>query len=212
MKRPIVKICGITNAADAHLCLESGADILGFIFYDKSSRNMTAEKAGSIIRSLKKDISFTTAGVFVNPEREFVIRTAEISGIDLLQFHGDESPAFIDNFQLKKIKAFRIKEKADIDICEKYDNADFFLLDTFSKDSYGGTGKVFNWDYLRDFKHRDRLFLSGGLNAGNIIRALDYVEPYAVDLSSGLEKEPGIKDAAKVMEFFRIIDELKEIR
>ncbi len=206
MKRPLVKVCGITNYDDAHICLEHGADMLGFIFYEKSPRYVLPETSCKIIADLKADFAFHSVGVFVNPYKEFVDHAIEIAGLDILQFHGDESLSFIKCFDKKKIKAFRIREKSDILQCNEYKDVNYFLFDTFSKESYGGTGKVFNWNLLNDFMYKERLFLSGGINSGNIIRAIEAIAPYAIDISSGLEKEPGKKDNKKVEKIFTILN------
>lgn len=208
MVRPRVKICGITNIKDAELCLKLGADMLGFIFYEKSPRHVRPETAGEIIEKLKNNHDFESVGVFVNSGRDFVEKAAASSGIDILQFHGDESQEFIQNFKKKKIKAFRITNLSDIDRCNNYKDVDFFLFDTFSKEAYGGTGEVFNWKLLSDFFHRNRLFLAGGIDGDNIKEAIKTVMPFAVDASSRLEEKPGKKDKIKLEKFFRAINNL----
>lgn len=207
---PLVKICGNTNINDAIICLEQGADMLGFIFYDKSPRFIDPQKAGDIISVLKKDFTFESVAVFVNPQKEFVDNVITTTHIDMLQFHGEESLSFIKNFSKKTIKAFRIKDNADILKCDEYNSADYFLFDAFSNYSYGGTGKVFNWNMLLDFNYHDRLFLSGGISADNVKEAISKVKPYAVDLTSGVEKSPGVKDIKKIKEFFSAIKSLKK--
>lgn len=206
--RPLVKICGNTNINDARICLEQGADMLGFIFYAKSPRFIDPHKAGDIISEMRKDFTFESVAVFVNPKKEFVDNVIATTHIDMLQFHGEESLSFIKLFNKKTIKAFRIKDNADIMKCDEYNSADYLLLDAFSNESYGGTGKVFNWNMLLDFKYRDRLFLSGGISADNVKEAVSKVKPYAVDLASGVEKSPGVKDKKKIKEFFSVIKSL----
>lgn len=206
MNKPLVKICGITNRKDAEICLGSGADMLGFIFYNKSPRFATPNRVKDIIKALKKKFTFTTVGVFVNPTEEYVKEVLDITDIDILQFHGEEPPHFIDKFNRKKIKAFRVKEKSDINRCADYQNVNFLLLDAFSEDSYGGTGKVFNWELLEDFKFKDRLFLSGGINSSNVAEALNRIMPFALDLSSSVEDVPGKKNRKKVEEFFKCLN------
>ncbi len=202
MKRPLIKTCGITNFEDAHLCLLSGADMLGFIFYEHSPRFIQLEQAGDIINKLKTDFDFKAIGVFVNHENEFVIEAIKKTNIDILQFHGDESWQFIKSFNMPKIKVFRIKDKSDIIRCDEYKDTDFFLFDTFSIKAYGGSGISFDWNFLENFTYKDRLFLAGGINGDNVIQAIKSVSPYAIDVSSGLEKEPGKKDRLKVEKFF----------
>jgi phosphoribosylanthranilate isomerase len=205
MAKPIIKICGNTNIDDAAAALEYGADLLGFIFYEKSPRYITPEKAGDIIRELKKNYSFQSVGVFVNPLKEFVDRTINLSGIEILQFHGEEPDSFIKQFSKKIIKAFRINNQTDILKCSGYDTVDYFLFDAFSKDAYGGTGKVFDWDLLWNFEHRGKLFLSGGISGANIGEAIKKIGPFGIDLCSSIEKSPGIKDHNKIKEFFKAI-------
>lgn len=202
MKRPLIKICGITNHEDGLVCLESGADMLGFIFYDKSPRFIEPSAAGDIIVRLKSRFSFESVGVFVNPAEDFVLRAIEKADTDMLQFHGGESMSFIKKFKKKNIKALRIKDKNDMDRCLKYNDIDYFLFDTFSEHQYGGTGRAFDWDLLADFKFMQKVFLSGGINSKNIKNAVKIVKPYAIDVSSSLEKEPGKKDKIKIKEFF----------
>jgi phosphoribosylanthranilate isomerase len=199
--KPLVKICGITNKDDAIISMEYGADILGFNFYDKSPRYIEPQVAGNIISDLKKDFEFESAGIFVNHNKEYVDNIVRVAGIDILQFHGDESPDLLLKFNRKTIKAFRIRDKSDISECYKY-NTDFYLLDAFSKSTYGGTGESFDWDILADIDFRDRLFLSGGISSRNISDARKKINPYAVDLCSSIEKKPGIKDHNKIKEFF----------
>jgi phosphoribosylanthranilate isomerase len=202
MNRPLIKICGITNYGDGRACLESGAVMLGFIFYDKSPRFINPDDAGNIIARLKAGFKFESVGVFVNPAEDYVLHVIKTTNVDMLQFHGGESPSFIKIFNKKIIKAFRIKEKKDIDKCLEFKDIDFFLFDTFSEHQYGGTGRSFDWSLLADFKFKEKLFLSGGINSKNIGNAVKIVKPYAIDVSGSLEKKPGIKDKIKIDEFF----------
>ncbi len=205
MYKPLIKICGITNIRDAELSLEAGADMIGFNFYEKSTRYIVPEKAAEIINGLKKKYKFQAAGVFVNPSKEFVNFIINTTAIDVLQFHGDESPSFITDFSKTIIKVFRIRDKSDIGKIYQYDSAEFILLDSFSSTNFGGTGNKFDWDMLGNINCRHRLFLSGGLTASNIFEAIDKVKPYAVDICSGLEKEPCVKDPEKIKIFFETI-------
>jgi phosphoribosylanthranilate isomerase len=202
MNNTVVKICGNTNIDDAAAALNYGADLLGFIFYEKSPRYITPEKAGVIIKELKNKYTFESIGVFVNPSEKYVNRTIGLSGVDMLQFHGEEPLSFIKQYNKKIIKAFRIHNKNDFFKCSEYNTADYFLLDTFSKDAYGGTGKVFDWEMLRDFGHSEKLFLAGGISSENISEAIEKIRPFGIDLCSSLEKSPGIKDHNKIKIFF----------
>lgn len=196
-----VKICGITNLEDAKTAENLGADALGFVFYKKSPRYIAPEKARAIIGELGPFIA--TVGVFVN---EKAARVKEIIGfcrLDILQFHGDEPPSYCANFkQYKTIKAIRIKDKVDLGKIKRY-NTDAVLLDTFSKDSFGGTGKSFDWRIIKDLKSKKPIILSGGLTAENVRQAIERVKIYAVDVSSGVEKSFGRKDHRKLTDFIR---------
>jgi phosphoribosylanthranilate isomerase len=207
--KPLVKICGNTSLEDAKAALKFGADMLGFIFYEKSLRYITPEKAGTIIDKLKKDFSFMSVGVFVNPSKEYVDKILNIADPDTLQFHGEEPLSFIKHFRKKIIKVFRIKDSSDIKKCDEYASVDYFLLDAFSENAYGGTGKVFKWGLLDKFKFRDRLILSGGIGSNNIVEAVNKIKPYAVDLVSSLEKRSGVKDMEKIKEFFSVLNNEK---
>jgi phosphoribosylanthranilate isomerase len=192
-----VKICGITNIDDALAAVDYGADALGFVFYHKSPRCVTSEKAREIIGQLPPFIS--TVGVFANETPEKIKEILEFSGIDILQLHGDEPPDTCYIWH-RVIRALRVRDFADLKplgVCR----ASAFLLDTYSAESYGGTGQIFNWDIAVEAKRFGRIILSGGLNPDNIEKAVRYVKPYAVDVSSGIEEEKGKKDLKKMREF-----------
>lgn len=199
-----VKVCGITNLEDARHCIACGADFLGFVFYDKSPRFIPVAKARSIIRRLPSDTK--KVGVFVNEPADAVRRTAEACGLDLLQFHGDESPAYANAFKgFKVIKAFRIKDRLDIEKLREY-RCGYFLFDAYSKSAYGGTGSSFDWKNLLPLKKEGmRFFVSGGLNCWNVEGLLGIFKPFAVDVSSGVERSAGKKDRQKVKEFIRLV-------
>mgnify|MGYP001613068924 FL=1 len=194
-----VKICGITNLTDALAAQSLGADALGFVFYPKSSRYILPRAAQRIISQLNKKIK--KIGVFVNADSDLVKKTAGLCGLDMLQFHGDETPDFCRKFSKHKIiKAFRIKNKDSLKDIEKYP-VDYYLFDTFKKDSFGGTGAHFNWDILKGLKLTKPFFLSGGLNPENIVSAIQAARPDWVDVSSGVEAKPGIKDKRLLWDF-----------
>lgn len=195
-----VKICGITTKEAAIAASDAGADILGFVFA-KSTREITPERAGEIIRSLPNHVK--TAGVFVNETEENIIRIAETAGLDYIQLHGDESPDFCRKLSLPAIKAFSIKDKSDLAALKNYD-CDYFLLDSPGLKFRGGSGIPFDWSLLTDEEiPRDKVILAGGLHAGNISEAIVKVQPAAVDVSSGVETN-GIKDIEKIVEFIKI--------
>lgn len=192
-----VKICGITNMEDALSAVDYGADALGFVFFEKSPRYITPDKAREIISRLPPFV--TTVGVFVNEEAARINEIMDIAGIDILQLHGDEKPDAC-NICHRVIKAFRVKNLTDLKPLENY-RCSAFLLDTYSPESFGGTGQIFNWDIAVEAKRFGRIILSGGLNPDNIEKAVMYVRPYAVDVSSGIEEDKGKKDLKKMRAF-----------
>ena len=204
-----IKICGITNIEDALKVVELGADALGFVFYEKSPRKITKEKAKEIIdriqdtrykiQTVKQRV--VKVGLFVDELEEKVNEIASYCNFDILQFHGDETPDYCKKFPQKIIKAFRIKDKESLVDIPKYE-VDYYLLDAYSEELPGGTGKTFNWDLAKEAKEFGRpIILSGGLNPENIIEALEKVSPFGVDVSSGVELSPGKKDQKKLEEF-----------
>ena len=199
-----VKICGITNLDDALFAVESGADALGFVFWEKSLRFVEASAVKSIIKTLPPFVS--TVGVFVDQEAGRVNEIARQTGLSCVQLHGSETPEFCKLIELRVVKAFRIKQSADILPLSSYD-VSAFLLDTYSEGILGGTGKVFDWDCAIEAKKYGRIILSGGLTPVNIEEALRKVSPYGVDASSGVELSPGRKDKVKVREFIRLARE-----
>jgi phosphoribosylanthranilate isomerase len=194
-----VKICGLTNAPDALAAAQAGADALGFVFYDQSPRRVSVEAAAAIIPSLPPFI--VKVGVFVNAPEDLVFRAIRQCGLNLLQFHGDESPEYCLQFGLMSMKAFRIRDAASLDALPNY-KTDSWLLDAFAPDKLGGTGHTFNWDLAIAAQKLGRpIFLAGGLTPENVAEAVRRVRPYAVDVSSGVESVPGKKDHAKVKAF-----------
>jgi phosphoribosylanthranilate isomerase len=194
-----VKICGITNLADAQAAAEAGADALGFVFYEKSPRFVSMKTVAEISRALPPFI--IRVGVFVNPAKELVLKAIAECGLNLLQFHGDEPPEFCTQFDSMSMKAFRIRNAGSLNELPKY-KTDAWLLDAYSSDTLGGTGEVFNWDLAveaQKFKHP--IFLAGGLTPENVADAVRKVRPFGVDVSSGVESSPGRKDYAKVRAF-----------
>lgn len=187
---------------DALLAVNLGADALGFVFAE-SPRRITSSKACKIIRKLPPFIF--SVGVFVNETPEKIKKAIETCRLNAIQLHGEESPAFCKRLKkyAKVIKVFRIKNEADIKDIPKYD-VDAYLLDAFSPAAYGGTGKTFNWDLALKAKKvlgGRPLILSGGLNPANVRQAVLRVQPYAVDVSSGVERSPGKKDRALLEKF-----------
>jgi len=200
-----IKICGITNFEDAILCESSGADALGFIFYKNSKRYIDPEDAKQIIERLSP---FTAKiGVFVNETPEFINNTASEIKLNAVQLHGEENPEVILDIYFPVIKAFRINGSFDYSLLNRYASASF-LLDSYSADAYGGTGKKFDWENIPG-SLREKIILSGGVSAENIEYIFNEIRPAAVDLASSVEKAPGKKDEKKVNEFFNKINYLR---
>lgn len=199
-----VKICGITNYKDAQAACRFGADALGFVFAE-SPRRITPEKAKDIIKKIPPNV--VTVGVFVDENKEKVLKIARDCGLDCLQLHGNESPGYCK--ELKKcyriIKAVRVHGKENLKRIKGYD-VDAFLLDSYVTGKNGGTGTKFDWDMAVEAKKIVRcidaaVILAGGLDPLNVEDAIRKVKPYAVDASSGLESSPGRKDHGLVKKF-----------
>ena len=186
-----VKICGNTRLKDARLAVELGADALGFIFYRKSPRSISIQKAREIIAQLPPFIEMV--GVFVNETADRINRTVERCGLDAVQLHGDESPAFCKKIRCKVIKAFRIQNAASLAPISKYDVRGI-LVDAFSPGAYGGTGKTCDWNLVKRAKKFGPVILAGGLTPNNVQEGIRVVRPWAVDVCSGVEKSSGQKD------------------
>ncbi len=197
-----VKICGLTNLEDAKAAASYGADYLGFIFYPKSPRYVPPERAASILKNLPKGVK--KVAVVVNAEAEFLKQLLDI-GFDLLQLHGEETPEILKFLPKERvIKVFRVRDKFDRSLLEGWEGVYAFLLDTYKKGTYGGTGETFNWNLARELvEGGHRIFLSGGLNPENVAEAIKRVCPYAVDVSSGVEASKGKKDPKKLELFIK---------
>jgi phosphoribosylanthranilate isomerase len=195
-----IKICGITNLDDALAAVDLGADALGFIFYPQSPRYVSVTAAANICHQLPPFV--TKVGVFVD-ELEFEIeRAVQECLLNALQFHGDEPPGFCQKFPAKSIKALRVRDESALAVAREYD-VDAVLLDTYSGAARGGTGQTFDWALARRAVQElpTPVILSGGLTPENVAGAIAQVRPYAVDVSSGVEREPGQKDAEKMRRF-----------
>ncbi len=190
-----IKICGITNIEDALYAADLGVDALGFVFYSQSPRHIEPKKARKIIQQLPPFLA--KVGVFVNETAARVNEIIELTGIDVVQLHGQEAPEYCQRFERKVVKAFRIAPDFDPAQIEVYE-VDAYLLDTYVRGIYGGTGEVFNWEIAKRAEQYGRIILAGGLNPGNIKEAICQVEPYGVDISSGVEIRPGEKDKRKL--------------
>lgn len=196
-----VKICGITRVEDALDAAHLGADAVGFVFWRHSARYLTAENARDIIDALPPFL--TKVGVYVDPDPEWVEETSSLAGLDLLQFHGDESQEFCRQFSLPYIKAVRVREGLDLlQYASLYKGASGLLLDTYIEGEPGGTGRAFDWDLIPRTLPLP-VILSGGLHPGNVAEAIRRAQPWAVDVSSGVEAAKGIKDAGKIAALMR---------
>ena len=196
-----VKICGVTSLEDGFGAADAGADALGFMFYQASPRFISLEAASAISQKLPPHI--VKVGVFVDAPEELVLQAIAGCSLNLLQFHGNESPEYCLQFGLMSMKAFRIKDAASLQALADYPT-DAWLLDSYVADKLGGTGERFNWDLARQAQQFGRpIFLAGGLIPENVAEAVRQVQPYAVDVSSGVESGPGKKDHEKVRAFIK---------
>jgi|ERR1039458_6350182 phosphoribosylanthranilate isomerase len=203
-----VKICGITNLADALAAIAAGADALGLNFYEKSPRHVSVKTAAEISKQIPPFIM--RAGVFVNADEDLVTRAIGECGLSLLQFHGDEPPEFCAQFGLMSMKAFRIRDEKSLEELPKF-QTDAYLLDAYSSDARGGTGEKFNWDLaIEAQKFGKPVFLAGGLTPENVADAVRTVRPFGVDVSSGVESSPGKKEHAKIRAFIAAVRKADE--
>lgn len=205
--RTRVKICGITRPDDGVEAALLGVDAIGLVFYEKSPRNITIEQAKVICESLPAFVSVVS--LFMDPDESQVQRVLDVCSIDLIQFHGKETAEFCQSFERPFIKAVGM---ADSEALEKnirqYISAKALLLDSHASGDAGGTGETFDWDSIPQ-QYRQNIILAGGLKPDNVVEAIRQVRPFAVDLSSGVESEPGIKDAklmAQLMKEIKRVD------
>jgi phosphoribosylanthranilate isomerase len=204
-----VKICGITRVEDALLAVDLGASAVGFIFYSPSPRYVDPKRVAEIVRKLPPFV--TTVGVFVNEQANEMNRIVSQCGLDRVQLHGDEPYETLDALSRPAYRAFRIGQEADLDALEHAPDRTV-LLDSYQSDRYGGTGKTFDWSWARRCVDRlgqqgRRVILAGGLTPEIIATALQAVSPHALDVSSGVEAAPGVKDERKLRALFRALDE-----
>ena len=201
-----IKICGITRVQDVQAVASSGVHALGLVFYEKSPRYVSLQKAAQLVQIIPPFI--TVAGLFVNAEPAFVREVLEQVPLNLLQFHGDESPEYCAQFGEPYIKAIRVKAGVDLlQYAARFQTAQGLLLDAHVDGIEGGTGTTFDWTLIP--KHLPLpLILSGGLDVGNVGEAIKLVQPYAVDVSSGVEASKGIKDAVKITAFINEVNNI----
>ncbi|NOY17396.1 MAG: phosphoribosylanthranilate isomerase [Gammaproteobacteria bacterium] len=203
MTKTRIKVCGICSVADANKACNAGVDAIGMLFYAKSPRIVTPDSAMEIVSSLPPFIS--TVGLFVNSSEQEVNQVLSRVQLDLLQFHGEEDEAFCSRFDRPYIKVVRVKRETDLaSLCQQYASARGILLDSYKKGTSGGTGEVFDWGLIPDNLPLP-VILAGGLNPKNVAIAISRVQPWAVDVSSGVEESPGKKDAYKIEQFVRAV-------
>jgi len=205
--RTRVKICGITSIEDMQRAVNAGADAIGLVFYEKSPRNVSLAQAKAIVQAMPAFV--TSVALFVDASPAFVQQVIEETGVDLLQFHGQESAAFCEGFARPYIKAVRMQADTDINaLAEVYASAQGLLLDTYKKGVPGGTGEAFNWQWITP-ETRGALslpiILAGGLTPANIADAIQTVQPWAVDVSGGVEAAPREKSAEKIAQFIHAV-------
>ena len=199
-----IKICGIARAEDARAAVDLGADAIGLVCYPPSSRYVPPGELGAVLGAVKEEVE--THALFVNPELADVRSAADSGWFSGLQFHGDESAAFCESFGLPYMKALRVRGDADLrPLIASFGSARKILLDAYDKSSFGGTGKSFNWDIAERLVASgiDNIVIAGGLHAGNVALAIRRARPCGVDVSSGVEARPGVKDVDKLREFMR---------
>lgn len=193
-----VKFCGLRHKDDIADAVALGVDALGFVFYEPSSRSVAPEDAATLTRAVPAFL--TRVGLFVNENAETIKRIFEIARLNLIQYHGEESPEFCDSVGLPYIKAFRVQQDMDIrGAMDRYPNASGFLLDAYVKGQPGGTGERFDWGLIP--RSYAPIILAGGLTPDNAKDAIEQVAPWALDVSGGIESKPGRKDPDKMARF-----------
>lgn len=198
-----VKICGMTNLEDALLASRFGADAVGFIFCP-SPRGVAVEKAAEICAHLPPFL--VRVGVFANQRPEDIRAAVDHCGLDVVQLHGEESPSDCATVEGRVVKAFRLRGEEDLDRLAAY-KVDAYLLDTHVEGELGGTGRTFDWELAVRARTHGPVILAGGLSAHNVGDAVRRVRPYAVDVASGVEREPGRKDPERLRAFLRAVHE-----
>jgi phosphoribosylanthranilate isomerase len=202
-----IKICGITNIHDAKYCADLGADAIGFILYDKSKRYVEPGIVKNIVSELPAFL--VKVGVFVNENPHIVNSITKEAKLNLVQLHGEESPSYLSEIELPVIKSFRVDKDFDYKILTQYKNCSF-LLDSFHTKQYGGTGLKFDWTKIPN-QVKNKIILAGGISLENIEFIYKEIAPYAIDISSSVETEPGTKDRNKLNELFEKYNELRNI-
>lgn len=206
MKRPKIKICGITTVEQAIEISHLNIDAIGFVLFPPSPRFIKLEKVKSIVASLPPYV--TTVGVVVNEPINTIKEMFSKTGLELIQLSGEESPEYcqsLTDLGIKWIKTFRIKKEFDFNILKEFPSK-YFLFDAWSKKEYGGTGKSFDWKILNKNLSDYHIILAGGINEQNVVDAIKTAQPYGIDLSSGVEVKPGVKSINKIKKLIGTID------
>lgn len=212
MKRVMIKICGLTRVEDVQAATAAGADIIGFVFTG-SPRQISIEKAIELSGYVPEGV--LRVGLFLDQERSEIEQVIGVVPLDMLQFHGAETEQFCSVFNMPWLKAVAMENAGSINKAERdFPGAQGLLLDSHSRGERGGSGKLFDWSLSSPVSKP--VWLAGGLNADNVRQAIETVRPYAVDVSSGVESKPGIKDAARMEAFVKAVreaeNELKMVR
>ena len=198
-----IKICGLTDPENSKQIASLDIHAIGLVFFNESPRAVSIGQANEIIQELPPFIN--KVGLFVNANSNFVDQVLNSVNIDTIQFHGDESSSDCSQFQMPFIKAIRMREGTNLlSQAEEFSSASGLLLDSFEEDSYGGTGKSFDWNLIKNNLDLP-IILAGGLNKDNIMSAIEKTQPYAIDISSGVEVDKGIKDIGKTKEIIEIV-------
>ena len=196
-----IKICGLTREEDALVCADNGADFLGFIFVPSTPRYVEPERAAAIVARLReREETPRIVGVFRDSSVDYIGEIASLVGLDLVQLHGSETDDDIRAIGLPTIKTYRIRN--ELPDMTQHASSEWALFDTFDERRMGGTGRRFDWSLLNGYPRTKPFFLSGGINVDNIAAAVSLVRPDGIDLASGVESEPGIKDRDKVARLF----------
>jgi phosphoribosylanthranilate isomerase len=203
---PKIKICGITNQEDAETAVQEGADALGFVFYSQSPRYVEPAVAKRIIGSLPPFV--LPVGVFVNQDLDTVRRLVDDCGLALAQLHGDESPGFCEALHRPVLRAIRLRDRSSFLALAEFKGrmgVRGFVVDAFSNTAYGGTGHTTDWSLAEEVAKAAPILLAGGLTPENVREAIRQVQPYGVDVSSGVEQSPGRKDPGKIRDFIQSV-------
>jgi phosphoribosylanthranilate isomerase len=201
-----IKICGMTNPQDAEAAIEAGADALGFVFYAKSPRSIEPAVAKRIIAHLPPFV--IPVGVFVNQDRDTIRNVFDECGLAFAQLHGDETPTFCESLGRPVLRALRLRDRSSLLALAEYKGrmgVRGFVVDAFSTQAYGGTGETVDWSLAHEVARVAPVILAGGLTSGNVQEAIRHVQPYGVDVSSGVELSPGQKDHEKIRSFTQAV-------